>query len=106
MVLPATVKIGGREYRVDFPYTFIDTQRPLYGLHDPGGQTIKIGQKDEFGVNRHPQSILHTYFHEIIHAIDNVYNGGKLTAWEHGEDTVDQLAEGLLQFLQDNEVEL
>jgi len=106
MNFPETIKIGGRDYRVEFPHVFTDAQRPLYGLHDSGGQTIKISQKDEFGVDRHPQSILQTYFHEIFHAIDNVYNGGRLTAWENGEETIDQIAEGWLQFLRENEVDL
>jgi hypothetical protein len=102
MKIPKTLKIGGRDYEILSPHIFKDAPRTLYGLHDPGTQTIKLAQKDEFGVDRHPQGIKHTFMHEMIHAIDNVYFGGKLTAWECGENAVDQLAEGLLQVIQDN----
>jgi hypothetical protein len=100
--LPARLKIGGRDYVVDFPHQFTDSCSVLYGLHDPAGQTIKISLFDEHGLERHNQSILQTFIHEVLHAIDNVYNGGVMTTWDKGEESIDQLAEGILQVIYDN----
>ena len=105
MIIPERLKIGGRYYQVLYPHVFMDSHQVLYGLHDPSGQTIKIGNKDEFGVDRHPDSIMQTFLHESLHAIDNIYNGGRLTAWDKGEETVDQLAEGFLQVIRDNDLD-
>ena len=104
--IPGSIKVGGRNYEIICPYIFRDSQSVLYGLHDPSGQTIKISTKDEHGCDRHPESITHTFLHEILHAIDSVYFGGKLTVWEHGEDAIDQLAEGLLYIFNDNDLDL
>jgi hypothetical protein len=105
VTLPPTLKIGGRTYAVLYPHVFEDTATVLYGLHDPAGQTIKIARVDEHGCIRHHESVLQTFMHEVIHAVDNIYFGGKLTAWEKGEDAVDQLAEGLIQVLRDNDLD-
>jgi len=106
MKIPSKVKVGGRDYQIFYPHKFTDSAHPHYGLHDAGGQTIKISQIDEFGAKRNPQSIIHTFIHEVLHAVDNVYNGGRLTVWEHGEETIDQLAEGIMQFVRDNDLDL
>lgn len=102
MKIPKKLKVGGRTYTITYPFIFKDTPRPLYGLHDAAGQFIKIAQKDEFGVDRHPESITHTVLHEFLHAIDNVYNGGRLTSADRGEEMIDSLSEGLLQVIRDN----
>lgn len=99
MKIPKTLKIGGRLYKVIYPYTFEGTTEHFYGLHDPTGQTIKLTKKDEFGANRSKESIYHTFLHEVIHAIDNVYNGGRLTAWEKGEEAIDAISEGIMQLI-------
>lgn len=105
MKIPKSVKVGGRDYSILFPHTFTDSSRTLYGQHDPAGQTIKIAEKDEFGCVRHDQSVAHTFLHELLHAIDNVYNGGRVNGWEKGEETIDQLADGLMQVFADNDLE-
>ena len=97
--IPRKLKIGGRAYKVLYPYTFEGTTSPLYGLHDAVGQTIKLAKKDEYGANRNKESIYHTFLHEVIHAVDNVFNGGRLTAWEKGEETIDSIAEGIMQLI-------
>jgi hypothetical protein len=104
MRIPKTLKIGGRIYKITIPFVFTDAHRCLYGLHDPAKQTIKMTELDEFGVKRHQQSIDHTFLHEILHAIDNVYIGGKIGMYEDGEHIIDQLAEGLLQVIRDNKL--
>jgi hypothetical protein len=104
MKIPKLVKVGGRDYQVLYPHKFQDSHCVLYGLHDPGTQIIRLSEKDEQGSKRHPQSIEHTLLHEIIHAIDAVYFGGKISSWEKGEDAIDQLAEGLIQVIGDNKL--
>jgi hypothetical protein len=104
MKLPAEVKIGGREYKITFPYLFQDNAQVLYGLHDPGMLSIRISEVDESGNKRTDFALLQTFLHELIHAVDYVYNQGALTRSDNGERTIDQLAEGLLQVLRDNEI--
>jgi hypothetical protein len=103
--IPKRLKIGGRDYDVFYPHTFLDSTKPLYGLHDPSAQTIKIGQMDEFNVPRHPQSITHTFMHEILHAIDNVYLCDTIRVQDNCETIIDQLSEGLLQVIRDNQLD-
>ena len=104
MKLPETLKIGGRVYRIVFPYLFQDNANVVYGLHDPGMLSIRISEIDESGNKRSDFSILQTFLHETLHAVDYVYNQGWLTRTDNGERTIDQLAEGLLQVLRENEI--
>ena len=99
MKITDKIEIGGRTYKVDFPYLFVDAVQPLYGICDDGLQIIRISEIDEHGAKRSIQSIYHTFLHECLHAIDNVYNGGRLTQWEKGEETIDQMAEGIMQLI-------
>lgn len=104
MKLPKTLKIGGRKYKVIYPYHFRDTTTTTLGLHDPSGSIIRISDIDEHGNVRSDFSILHTFLHELIHAVDFVYNNNCITLAETGEGAIDQLAEGLLQVLRDNKL--
>jgi len=103
--IPKSLKIGGRSYKVLYPHIFTDSCQNLYGQHDSSGQTIKMADKDTFGVVRHPESIAHTFMHEILHAVDNVYVGGKIQSLDCCEHIIDQLAEGLCQVLKDNKLD-
>jgi hypothetical protein len=105
MKIPGKLKIGGRTYQIIFPHTFKDSIRNLYGLCDDGGQIIYLSEIDTHGNKRHPESIQQTFIHEILHAIDNIYYGGKLTAQKGGEEIIDQLAEGLAQLIRDNDLD-
>ena len=88
-----------------YPHTFVDSNSVLYGQHDPSGQTIKICGINNFGENRHPQSVEQTFMHEVLHAIDNVYGAAHIQKHEDGEDIIDQMAEGLLQVIRDNKLD-
>ena len=101
-MIPEKVKVGGREYKISFPYCFQDNAQVLYGLHDPGQLSIRLSEVDESGNKRSEFALLQTFLHEILHAVDYVYNQGTVTRQTDGERIIDQLAEGLLQVLRDN----
>lgn len=104
--IPEMIRVGGRDYRILYPHLFRDSTTHPAGQHDPAGQTIKLSAINTHGETRHPQAIWHTLLHEILHAIDYVYCGAALLEMEQkGEMIIDQLAEGLLQVLQDNHLE-
>jgi len=105
MKIPQALKIAGRDYKIFYPYTFKDNLRPLYGLHDSATQTIRITDRDENNCIRNRQAITHTFLHEVLHAIDNCYFAGHLSTWDQGENAIDQLAEGLLQVIRDNNLD-
>ena len=105
MKIPKRIKIAGRDYTVLFPHTFTDSSQVLLGQHDCSGQVIKICGKNTFGEPRHPQGIEQTFWHETLHAIDYLFNCGKIQKLENGEDIIDQMAEGLCQVLRDNKLD-
>lgn len=105
MKLPRSLKIGGRIYRVLFPYIFKDSCSVLYGQCDESGQKIRISGINSHGEQRHPQAIMQTFIHELLHAIDYIYVGGKVAKLDGGEDIIDQLAEGITQVFRDNKIE-
>lgn len=105
MKIPKSLKIGGRTYSVRFPYKFKDSHVVMYGLHDAGAQKILLSDRDEHANLRNKDSIFQAFLHELLHAVDNVYNGGRLSSWDKGEETIDQIAEGLIQVIRDNDLD-
>ena len=106
MKIPKTLKIGGRDYRVLYPHIFNDSQQALNGQHDADSQLIKVCDVDSFGRKRHPQAVIQAFLHETLHAIDLVYGCGTLGGMSQaGENILEQLSEGLLQVLQDNDLD-
>lgn len=104
--IPEMIRVGGRDYRILYPHLFRDSTTHSTGQHDPAGQAIKLSAINIHGETRHPQAIWHNLLHEILHAIDYVYCGAALLEMgQTGEMIIDQLAEGLLQVLQDNHLE-
>lgn len=94
--LPDKVKIGGHWYKVLFPYKFVE-RIDINGLTDHDTVEIKISEGDGISQKLAESKIMETFFHEIIHAIDYIYNANSLD-----EPTVKRLAQGLYQFLTDN----
>ena len=96
---PKTVKVGGIDYKIIFPYTFID--QPSYvGLHNGFSTTLRIADIYQESP-RNNQVILETYIHELLHAIDHVYTCNSLD-----EKYIGVYARALLQVLQDNNLYL
>lgn len=99
MKIPSTLKIGGHQYKVIFPYVF--TERfDRTGDCDYSKNIIRIA--DSLGNEKRSDSvIITTFIHEILHAVDHV-TGQDMFTGDIGEKMVDGLAEGIYQVLIDN----
>ena len=95
MVIPTSVKVGAHHYDVDQNYYF--TERSDHsGQSNHAQLKIRISPVDVNG-NPRPRSVVEgTFIHELLHCVDVVYNAGALE-----EATVERLAEGLYQVLND-----
>jgi len=97
MNIPNKIKVGGHEYKVLKDYKFVE-RVDAHGQTDHILLEIRLCEEDMAG--KFSQSKVECNFiHELIHAVDNTYNGNKLE-----EDTVTRLAEGLYQVLKDNKI--
>jgi len=94
---PKTVRVGGLTYTIIFPYVFVD--QPTYvGLHNGVSATIRIADTYQ-ECKRENQVLLETYVHELLHAVDFVYNCDSVD-----EEAIAVFARTWLQVLQDNEL--
>ena len=94
--IPKQIKVGGHMYKVIYPYHFKERTDRI-GACDFIKSEIVIGDDDGNGEKRGQSTIEQTFFHEMLHAIDKVYNANKLE-----EETVERLSEGLYQVLKDS----
>jgi hypothetical protein len=94
LLLPETVKIGGYDYDVIFPYDF-DEAPGFTGLHNYPSGIIKVADKGR------PWAKIHeTLLHEIFQGLDYIYFGGTL-----GPGQIQKLAMGWYQLLRDNDID-
>ena len=86
--IPASIKIGGYDYEIEVSeyHTTELRDNSNWGEHSERQRRIR------FDPTALPQQISQTFLHEIIHAVDAVYQGRKLT-----EDSTHAIANGLLQ---------
>ena len=98
--LPKQLKIGGHTYKILYPYKFAE-RTDLYGQCDGDVMEIRLmgvdGGNNELPLTHVYQSLIH----EVFHAIDRVIRRRLFTGKE-GEDTLDALAESVLQVIVDN----
>lgn len=94
--IPKTITVGGYEYKIKYPYIFKQSDIQV-GIHEPNTQTIKIS-KFVRNQERHWVKILDTLIHEIVHAVDCIYNAGLLEEFE-----VEAVGYYLLQIIRDND---
>ena len=93
--LPKNIIIGGVEYSVNYPYDFENENIDrINGLHDPYDRSITIN-KDI----RSNQKIISVFLHEVLHAVDYVYNSYELCTFE---DIIHKLSYGLYDFFSCN----
>jgi hypothetical protein len=90
------LKIGGHIYKVLCPYVFKESNN-LRGQCDSDLNELRLKDTDSGGNLLAESSLEASFVHEIIHAIDVVYNNDSLN-----DDVVERLAQGLLQVLKDN----
>ncbi|MCK5019419.1 MAG: hypothetical protein KAS32_20340 [Candidatus Peribacteraceae bacterium] len=96
MKFPRVIKIGGREFEVKHPYTFIEEPN-MKGQIDFGLQEIRVTEKYISGGLSHIDNQKEALFHEILHGIDEVFNANGLN-----HDTLSRISEGVYQVLKDN----
>ena len=95
MQIPTEVKVGGHIYKVIQDYKFQE-RLDIHGQCDQVMKEIRIMTTDNSG--RFAQSKIEEIFiHELIHAINHVYNADELD-----EKTLQRLGEGFHQVLKDN----
>ena len=98
-MLPKKIKICGRTYDVVFPYSFVE-RGDLSGWHDGDMNKILIDGKDSYShKERLYCSVVITFIHEVLHAID--YVTGHHIFKDH-EDAIEGFSETIYQILIDN----
>ena len=102
--LPKKVNVGGVAYKIVYPYDFVD-DRSLLGLCEWLEDTILLSG-NMAGKPIDKQTVIHTFIHELLHAIDFVYFGGEFVTEESDNYLIDTLAMGLLQVFRDNAIDL
>jgi len=98
MKIPKQIKIGGHTYKVKEDHKFVE-RSDLLGLCDHYQRIIFITPFDVNGAKRGRTGIEETFIHELLHAVDEIYNSKKLE-----EDTVKRISEGLYQVFKDNDL--
>lgn len=89
--IPASIKIGGFDYRIEKS----ESHNKELQEDNCWGEHSEKQRRIWFDSSASPQQISQTFIHEIIHAVDAVYQGRKLT-----EDSIHAVANGLLQVLE------
>ncbi len=100
--IPKKIKIGYRDYKVDYPYTFTE-QSSSVGQHCATLCEIKI-TGTWLNVTVPDQAVIQTLMHEILHGIEAISNLGLFRDNDGNldEHQVDGLAEWLCMVLRDN----
>lgn len=102
MKLPETVKVGGHQYSVKFPYCFKE-RTDFNGQCDFDLSEIRVSEVDGLGNTRTGSTILVTFIHELLHAVDNVYSYQLFDEDTKKRETkIEMLAQGITQVLIDN----
>jgi len=99
MNIPKTIKIGGHNYKIIFPYVFTE-RLDISGDNDHDKKIIRI-TKDSPDGPRSESAIDVTFIHEILHGIDHL-TGHDMFTGEEGEKKIEALSEGIYQVLIDN----
>ena len=95
MKIPESITVGGKTYKVLFPYVFVEDVN-LSGQACHEVQEIRVSGIVPGGSDRPREGSEETLMHELLHCVDQVYNAGALD-----EATVLRLSEGLYQALRD-----
>ena len=98
MRIPKRIKVGGHVYLVTTGHRFReDASLVGQSRHEEG--IILVSTHSATGATRERSQVEETFIHELLHAVDSIYNARGLN-----EDTVMRLSEGLYQVLADNQL--
>lgn len=103
MKIPKTLKIGGHDIKVIYPYVFTEVDGK-YGQFDHAAKEIRISNLDSGGQERAESGVLVTLLHEIVHVVDYL-TGHHGFSGDNGENKIEGLSEGLFQVLRDNDLD-
>ena len=106
MKIPELIKVGGMLIKIFYP------TEPVIFKNEKGEDTqadgkilISMGEMHIAGKNVKENNVYtkdyigQVFMHEILHAIDYVYNSDHLS-----EDEIERLSQGLYQVLKDNKI--
>lgn len=96
MKIPETLKVGGFNYLVKKGYEFSE-RTDLKGQTQHELLKIVIAEKTAGGKSYPKQQTEECFIHEIVHAVDYIYNNNSLK-----EKDVSAISLGLYQVLNDN----
>lgn len=99
MKIPKTIKIGGHNYNVNFPYVFTE-RLDRSGDIDHEGTIIRIAENTS-DMPRAKSAIAVTFIHKVLHGLDHL-SGYRIFDGEDCENKVEALSEGIYQVLVDN----
>ena len=96
MKIPKSVTVGGKTYKVLFPYVFTE-RTDICGQADHVALEIRLSSLGANGDELARENIEEVFMHEVVHCVDKVYNNNALN-----EETTDRLGQGLYQALRDS----
>ena len=88
MKIPESIKVGGHTYSIVF------TDQLWMREGNLGQARHNMEQLIQLEPNLHPEQVNVSFWHEVLHVVDRVYNNNQL-----GESSVDCISEGLFQVL-------
>lgn len=95
MRIPKKLKVGGMEYKVIDNYIFKESELMGQAMHSQN--EIRLASHDQHNQKYDTQKKEECFVHEMLHAIDNVYNNN-----DTEEKVINRFAQGLYQVMKDN----
>jgi hypothetical protein len=89
--IPPTITIGAHTIETIQDHLFVE-RTDVLGTFSLAQNTIRVASVDGSGVPMSRTAIEQVWCHEVVHAIDAIYNGRKLD-----EDTTERLSQGVYQ---------
>ena len=96
MIIPKKLKVGGHEYRVLYPHIFSE-RSDVCAQADHATNCIRVTAQTNGGEVRPRSNVEQSFFHEVLHCVDLVYNGAKLE-----DEVVERISQGMYQVLRDS----
>lgn len=99
---PDYVQLGGHKYKIRYPYSFKE-RNDICGQQDPTMCEFRLRDEDAGGNKRTASNIIQTFFHELLHGIDDVFCRSAIhdMGAKTSESVIDALADGLTQVFMD-----